>query len=297
MNVEQSARKVVTRSPRRKVGIINCRWFQRESVEHESQLEKRFIQCVLLCPRLIHIKSQPFKLDIGETRPYTPDFLLTFEDGSQLVVEVKIAKRTAQHIEKFRIAQTILDSKSIMFFVLTEQQIDRRRQSEIAAEILRYAKSEFSETLLKHVMDVMASQVDNYLMIKELALLCDCSCEVIFHLVALRRLTLHADDHFNANARVNITQLHKYSGSDVNAFIRHFDLKSWLATGAEEENMLSAPTQKRKKNELRKRVKLANTPFIRSKLERQNQSIPHPLNSLAGGLPHSVERRRPGFHE
>ena len=60
MKIETSARKVVTPSPQRKVGYVNCRWFQNESIEHESQLEKRFVQCALLCPKLVNIKSQPF---------------------------------------------------------------------------------------------------------------------------------------------------------------------------------------------------------------------------------------------
>lgn len=109
METQTSARKVVTRSPQRKVGYVNCRWFQNESIEHESQLEKRFVQCALLCPKLAHIKSQPFKLSISKKSTYTPDFLLTFEDGSQLVVEVKIAARMARHVKKFRIAQEMLN--------------------------------------------------------------------------------------------------------------------------------------------------------------------------------------------
>lgn len=38
-----SARKVVTRSPKRTVGLINCRWFQDKPIEHESRLEKHFV--------------------------------------------------------------------------------------------------------------------------------------------------------------------------------------------------------------------------------------------------------------
>lgn len=295
MKIETSARKVVTPSPQRKVGYVNCRWFQNEPIEHESQLEKRFIQCALLCPKLINIKSQPFKLDISEKNTYTPDFLLTFEDGSQLVVEVKIKARLARHFEKLKIARQLLEAKSIMFFVLTEQEIDRYRQSEIAGEILRYAKSEFDSTLLRAVMDVMASQVDSYVVINDLARLCDCSREAIYHLIAVRRLTLHEDDHFSGDARVYIAQQHE--GLDIQAFVRHFDLKSWQTTGDAEESALSVRLPKSKRTGLRKRPKLANTPFVRPKVVRQNQSIPHPLNSLAGGLPQSVERRRPGFAE
>lgn len=295
METQTSARKVVTRSPQRKVGYVNCRWFQNESIEHESQLEKRFVQCALLCPKLAHIKSQPFKLSISKKSTYTPDFLLTFEDGSQLVVEVKIAARMARHVKKFRIAQEMLNEKGIMFFVLTEQQIDRYRQSEIAAEILRYAKSEFSDTLLRDVTGAMASQAEKYVVIKDLAGFCECSSEVIFHLIAMRQLTLHEDDFFSNDARVFLARTH--DGSDKYAFIRHFDLKSWAMAADMEESVLPFQPPKSKRSGLRKRAKRAKTPFVRPKLIRQNQSIPHALSSMAGGLPQTIERRRPGFAE
>ena len=100
MKTEKSTRKVVTRSPQRKVGYINCRWFQQERIEHESLLEKRVVQCALLCPKLKYVKSKPFKIQIGTKSTYNPDFLLTFEDGSKLVVEVKIHSKVIRYSEK-----------------------------------------------------------------------------------------------------------------------------------------------------------------------------------------------------
>ena len=57
MKTEKSTRKVVIRSPQRKVGYINCGWFQQERIEHEFLLEKRVVQCALLCLRLKYIKA------------------------------------------------------------------------------------------------------------------------------------------------------------------------------------------------------------------------------------------------
>lgn len=286
MKTEKSTRKVVTRSPQRKVGYINCRWFQSERIEHESQLEKRFVQCALLCPKLKHIKSQPFKIQIGKKSTYTPDFLLTFDDGAKLVVEVKIDSKVARYNEKFRITQNILNAKGLNFFVLTELDIDRFRQSIIAAEILRYAKSEFECAVLRTVMDVMANQVEKDLMIKELAKLSACTCETIFHLIAKRQLTLHPDDYLNADARVYIARQHE--GPDTHVFTQHFEVKPWVA----QENIMSAPLVRAQG--LRMRVKRANLPYVRPKLAKPNQPTPHPLSSLAGGLPQSIKARRPG---
>jgi TnsA endonuclease N terminal len=279
-------RKVVTRSPQRKVGYINCRWFQHERIEHESQLEKRFVQCALLCPRLTHIKSQPFKIQIGRKSTYTPDFLLTFEDGTKLVVEVKIQSKVVRYSEKFRIAQKILKAGDHDFFVLTELDIDRFRQSLIAAEILRYGKSEFDSAVLRVVMDVMANQSEKYMVINELALLCDCRSEVIFHLIAKRQLTLHPDDYLNVDARVYIARQHE--GPDTHVFTQHFEVKPWAA----QDNTMSAPIVRAQG--LRMRVKRAHIPYVRPKVVKPNQPIPHPLTSLAGGLPQTIKARRPG---
>lgn len=279
-------REVVTRSPQRKVGYINCRWFQHERIEHESQLEKRFVQCALLCPRLTHIKSQPFKIQITRKSTYTPDFLLTFEDGTKLVVEVKIHAKVARYGGKFKIAQNILKAGDRDFFVLTELDIDRFRQSLIAAEILRYGKSEFDSALLRAVMNVMTNQAEKNMAVKELAQLSDCSNEVIFHLIAKRQLTLHADDYLNADARVYIAQLHE--GPDKHVFAQHFEVKPWVA----QENIMSAPLVRAQG--LRMRVKRANLPYVRPRMVKPNQPTPHPLSSLAGGLPQTIKARRPG---
>lgn len=287
MKATKSDRIVVTRSPQRKVGYINCRWFQHKRIEHESQLEKRFVQCALLCPRLAHIKSQPFKIQIGRKSTYTPDFLLTFDDGTKLVVEVKIQSKLARYSEKFRIAQNILKAGDHDFFVLTESDIDRFRQSVIAAEILRYGKSEFDVALLRTVMDVMANQAEKNIVIKELAQLCDCSNEVIFHLIAKRQLTLHADDYLNADARVYIARHHEGTGKHV--FTQHFEVQPWVA---QDNNIMSAPLVRARG--LRMRVKRASLPYVRPKIVKPNQPIPHPLSGLAGGLPQTIRVRRPG---
>ncbi len=289
MKTAKTDRKVITRSPRRKVGYINCKWFQNERIEHESQLEKRFVQCALLCPRLLSIKSQPFKIQISKKSTYTPDFLLTFDDGSIIVVEVKIQAKVARNVEKFNIAHSMLKAKDFEFFVLTELEIDRYRQSLIAAEILRYAKSEFALPVMQSVMNKMANNVEKYISIKDLAQLSDCSNEVIYHLIANRQLTLHPSDYLSAEARVYTAR--NLDGTGKQVFANHFNVTAWV----EQKSDISNPPETAKG--LRKRVKRTKVPYVRARTIKANQPIPHPLNSLAGGLPQTIKFRRPGNAE
>lgn len=134
-------RKVVTRSPHRRVGYISCPWFQDEQIEYESLLEQGFIRIALLCPGLAQIKDQPFKLALPDGKHYTPDLLLTFRDSSRLVVEVKPSAHIPKHIEKLTAAGEILHGLGYQFLVCTEREIDHGQRRSHAARILRQAIS------------------------------------------------------------------------------------------------------------------------------------------------------------
>ena len=70
------SRRVVTRSPHRRVGHVSCPWFQEDQVDWESLFEKGFIHIALLCPGLVELRFQPFKLELPIGLHYTPDFPL-----------------------------------------------------------------------------------------------------------------------------------------------------------------------------------------------------------------------------
>lgn len=55
-----AARKVVTRAPHRRVGLIACPWFQPNTIEYESLLERDFVRLALLDPDVSSISHQPF---------------------------------------------------------------------------------------------------------------------------------------------------------------------------------------------------------------------------------------------
>jgi len=134
-----AARKVVTRSPKRTVGRINCRWFQDEPIEHESRLEKRFLLRSILYPSLAHIQHQPFRVSLGGREHYTPDFLLTFTNGDRCVVEVKRAEKVKELISRFdQIAQRLAEEQ-LRFFVIHNGQIEGQLRAHRAGLLRRYA--------------------------------------------------------------------------------------------------------------------------------------------------------------
>lgn len=141
-------RKVVTRSPHRRVGYISCPWFQADQIEYESLLEQGFIRIALLCPGLERIRAQPFKLCLANGLHYTPDFLLTFDDSTRLVVEVKPSAHVPKHHAKLVEAKEILGTQGYQFLTCTEREIDNGDRRNRAARILRQAISTASE---KHI--------------------------------------------------------------------------------------------------------------------------------------------------
>lgn len=116
-------RRVVTRSPHRAVGKIACSWIQDQAVEYESQLERRFLQRLLLCLSLEKVRHQPFTIDrdiVGEKMHYTPDFLVRLRDGAKLVVEVKPEVFIDNHRKKLLAAKALLNDAGVPFFVITD---------------------------------------------------------------------------------------------------------------------------------------------------------------------------------
>ncbi len=135
-----AARKVVTRSPKRNVGLVNCPWFQDRPIEHESRLEKHFVLRAMLFPGLKSIQHQPFQMPLEHqgTR-YTPDFLLSFTTGEGLVFEVKRSERIKAQKKRFDEITALCNQNSLQFFVVHQGQIEGQRRAERAGLIRRYA--------------------------------------------------------------------------------------------------------------------------------------------------------------
>lgn len=152
-----AARKVVTRSPKRTVGLINCRWFQNQPIEHESRLEKHFVYRALLCPGLSKIQHQPFRLELQRSgKYYTPDFLLFFSDGSHIVVEVKRSEKVKPLKDRFCEISERLAERNLPFFVLHQGQIEGDLRASRAALIRRYAMLSMSPETVEHAVAFVA---------------------------------------------------------------------------------------------------------------------------------------------
>lgn len=140
-------RKVVTRAPHREVGVVNPSWLLDHSVEHESHLERRFIMVALACPVVRDIVHQPLQLtlvvDTGKgpvERAYTPDFRLTFVDGTEVIVECKPAKFVSENAALFQRAEAALAAMGYAFLVATDEQVDRAGLSSRALLLMRYGR-------------------------------------------------------------------------------------------------------------------------------------------------------------
>lgn len=137
-------RKVVTRNPRRQVGVINPSWLLDHPVEHESDLERRFVMVALACPDVTDITHQPFKIELntgdGVVSSYTPDFLLRFADGDRVVIEVKPDVFVGKHKARLSAAKRQLDLEGLRFDVVTDKHIDGNGLSARAMLLMRYGR-------------------------------------------------------------------------------------------------------------------------------------------------------------
>ncbi len=134
-------RKIVTRSPHRRVGYVPCPWLQQDHVAYESLLEASFIRIALLCPDLNELHHQPFRLDLGPLGTYTPDFLLKCRSFQNLVVEIKPSAHVAKHAAKLNAAKKVLEEKGCHLLLHTEAEIYGDDRGERAGQIQRQARS------------------------------------------------------------------------------------------------------------------------------------------------------------
>lgn len=140
ISMEPSTREVVKRSPSHTVRLIPLAYLQREPVEADSSLESDFIHTAARYAYLLTMQHQPFKLNF-EDSSYTPDFLLTFKDGSRLVVEVKPADKVHGYRELFDKASRKLQAAGYYFLVADDKTIRRDDRADNARVIRRYSKT------------------------------------------------------------------------------------------------------------------------------------------------------------
>jgi hypothetical protein len=213
-DIGKSVRKVVTRSPHRSVGVIACSWIQNDCIEYESQLERRFLQRALLFPSLKKIFHQPFTIpyaDKGKNLSYTPDFLLVFQDGSVVVVEVKPAVFVKKHEHKMKAAEIFLASKDCPFLTITDDEIDSEFYAKNSALLLRYARSTITDDVGARCFSFLHNQTGP----TSILALMDgtaASLEDVYHLVGRGRLSMRIDIEITPDTIITLPNKEKNNG-------------------------------------------------------------------------------------
>lgn len=183
------ARKVVTPSPKRNVGLVNCPWFQSQAIEHESRLEKHFVLRTMLSPIVKAILHQPFELSLGGKERYIPDFLLSFKNEQRAVVEVKRAERIKALKERLDRIAARLAEDGLVFFVVHQGQIEGQRRAERAELLRRYAMLHVERQKLDAAVRLVHSKPDG-ISVGSVMRRCQLSEHQIFHAVARRLIML-----------------------------------------------------------------------------------------------------------
>lgn len=139
--VLNQSRKLIRRSPHRRVGLISCPWLQTAQIEYESLLEKSFVRIALLCPFVKTIKSQPFRLPLSDGKSYTPDYLLSCLGSEQVVIEVKPQVFITKHKNRLDEAKHLLEQNGYTFLICSDSSIHFNNRHEQASLFLRFACS------------------------------------------------------------------------------------------------------------------------------------------------------------
>lgn len=183
------ARRVVTRSPSQNVGVVCCPWLQAEPIEHESITERWFLLIAVLLPRLQRIAHQPFRLELPSMGDgtmdvtYVPDFLLQFESGESVVIEVKPEKFLPEHRAKLAAAAEALRAQGQAFFVVTDKVLRSTLSMPDAVQIRRTAKGQVADEEVERALTVL-SEHPGYLTAAELSSRAEVGLYVVAWLVS-----------------------------------------------------------------------------------------------------------------
>lgn len=199
--MEPSSRKVVHRSPTHTVRSLNLPHLQTAAIEADSSVERDFVHCAALFPAVTSISSQPFKLTLS-VGTYTPDYLVTFTDGSRAVVEVKPEEFIDDFQEKFDQARLKLAEFDMPFLLARDTVLRREGLMERALFVRRYAKGCVSADAAQRCLELLESKGDA-LSMKEL---CEAGIDraTVLHMVTRRKLLLSADLQYGDDAKVQL---------------------------------------------------------------------------------------------
>lgn len=221
-------RQIVTRSPVRQVGVVNPSWLLNHSVEHESDLERRFILVALACPELVDITHQPFTLELnlgdGVISKYTPDFLIELADGDQVVVEVKPEVFVKKHETRLVAAKRHLLQDGLKFLVITDTSIDKNGLSSRAMLLMRYGRMYIDPEQVRECKRLIEAQAEESVEVHKL-LSMGVAEQTIWKMVAEHRLRVPAG--LNINLHENVAMNDQFE----NCYLRFLE---WFSLSADQ---------------------------------------------------------------
>lgn len=222
------ARPIVQRSPHRTVGAVHMPSLQAEPIEWESFRERAFIRLAVLCPDLRRLEFQPFGIEYrdgeGQSRTYTPDFLLTLASGRRVVVEVKTEPYVEQFRQVYNLCSPILKDRGCAFYVVTDRHMDARREDR-AELIRRYARSAVPSARSEQVLALVrhSARGIGYRQLLQAGV----TREEVFHLVGRRALIATPSLEILESTVLNLVDMETID--DCFQFDRWFGCSPWGA--------------------------------------------------------------------
>lgn len=154
-----------------KKSYISCTGYfssykKQQHIAYESVLERDFYMLLEFNKDVLSYHEQPFRIyyDLfGKQTRYTPDVLVTYNDGSQKVFEIKYQKEidTVEGLkEKLSLLESVIpEQKSIPFEVFTDQGIERIYLDN-AQFLYKYAFIEEDSVKTSKIREVINSSTD-----------------------------------------------------------------------------------------------------------------------------------------
>lgn len=216
--MKAATRKVVTRSPGRTVRMVNLPHLQSEPIQTESDPERNFVHIAALFHRTRSIRHQPFKLELS-TGNYTPDFLLTFLDESQYVVEVKAEFFVDQQLRVLAEAESFLKTHKLPYLLATDARIYEDGLADRALRIRRYGKGRVD--VFKRARVINQLEEHTKLALAEL-LAVGADLVTISYMVARREVEISADLRLEPDSELRLAHQHISGEADAIRFGKWF---------------------------------------------------------------------------
>lgn len=179
-------RRLIKRTGPRTVHLLNLRALA-APVQAEATTEADFVRIAALCPSVRHIVSQPPTVQLASGK-YTPDYRVECLNGTVSYWEIKLESRIKKSRVLFDEAATHFHSQGVRFYAVSNVSLRRDEQHELAELMHRYGKARPCEADIERALSALSAHPRGY-SLERLAAKARVSPELIYHLIACRRIT------------------------------------------------------------------------------------------------------------